>query len=209
MILDHIIWPSSITVFLEKYDEEYLSRDEFCGTDIKRVCSFLKTFIENGRYESCGCRCLWNTLLFLPNSSYVDWAVCDFNTASPAELKNLVKFWTGWEVPATEMKVEIVEARFPTASTCFEKLRLPRHYTKYDTFHLELCACISTCYSGFGCTWSKEKNTLLNIYNKKILLHVSCKWFSVIFFKLSVLHRFKTNNIHTVAVEVNPQISQT
>lgn len=75
-----------------------------------------------------------------------------FNTASPAELKNLVKFWTGWEVPATEMKVEIVEAQFPTASTCFEKLRLPRHYTKYDTFHLELSACISTCYSGFGCT---------------------------------------------------------
>lgn len=58
MILDCIIWPSSITVFLEKYDEEYLSRDEFCGTDIKRVSSFLKTFIENGRYESCGCRCL-------------------------------------------------------------------------------------------------------------------------------------------------------
>lgn len=55
MILDCVIWPSSITVFLEKYDEDYLSRDEFCGTDIKRVSSFLKTFIENGRYESCGC----------------------------------------------------------------------------------------------------------------------------------------------------------
>lgn len=72
--------------------------------------------------------------------------------ASSAELKKLVKFWIGWEVPATEMKVEIVEAIFPTASTCFEKLRLPRHYMDYDVFHRDLCACISTCNTGFGCT---------------------------------------------------------
>lgn len=49
------------------------------------------------------------------------------------------------------MKVEIVEAAFPMASTCFEKLRLPRRYTAYDVFHQELCACIATTYSGFGC----------------------------------------------------------
>ncbi|XP_033485691.2 G2/M phase-specific E3 ubiquitin-protein ligase-like [Epinephelus lanceolatus] len=71
--------------------------------------------------------------------------------ASPAELKSLIKFWIGWEVPATEMKVEIVEATLPTASTCFEKLRLPRHYTVYKAFRQDLCACISTSYSGFGC----------------------------------------------------------
>ncbi len=74
-----------------------------------------------------------------------------FNAASPAELKSLIKFWIGWEVPAAEMKVEIVEATFPTASTCFEKLRLPRHYTSYNAFQQDLCACISTSYSGFGC----------------------------------------------------------
>ncbi|XP_049922049.1 uncharacterized protein LOC126403428 isoform X2 [Epinephelus moara] len=71
--------------------------------------------------------------------------------ASPAELKSLIKFWIGWEVPATEMKVEIVEATLPTASTCFEKLRLPRHYKAYKAFRQDLCACISTSYSGFGC----------------------------------------------------------
>ncbi|XP_044207596.1 G2/M phase-specific E3 ubiquitin-protein ligase-like [Thunnus albacares] len=71
--------------------------------------------------------------------------------ASPAELKSLIKFWTGWEVPATEMKVEIVEAMLPTALTCFEKLRLPRHYAAYKTFHQDLSACISTSHSGFGC----------------------------------------------------------
>ncbi|XP_076022508.1 G2/M phase-specific E3 ubiquitin-protein ligase-like [Genypterus blacodes] len=71
--------------------------------------------------------------------------------ASPAELKSLVKFWIGWEVPAVEMKVEIVEASLPTALTCFEKLRLPRHYAAYKAFHTDLCACISSSYSGFGC----------------------------------------------------------
>ncbi|XP_069382143.1 G2/M phase-specific E3 ubiquitin-protein ligase-like [Paralichthys olivaceus] len=71
--------------------------------------------------------------------------------ASPVELKSLIKFWIGWELPTTEMKVEVVEAALPTSSTCFEKLRLPRHYTTYQTFHQDLCACISTSYSGFGC----------------------------------------------------------
>ncbi|GAA6229499.1 uncharacterized protein LOC117258702 [Lates japonicus] len=116
MVLDCIIWPSSVTVFCESYNIE--DEDESDVTDVCRVSGYLKTFIEN---------------------------------ASPAELKSLIKFWIGWEVPATEMKVEVVEATFPTASTCFEKLRLPRHYTAYRTFHQDLCACISTSYSGFGC----------------------------------------------------------
>ncbi|XP_051282207.1 G2/M phase-specific E3 ubiquitin-protein ligase-like [Dicentrarchus labrax] len=116
MLLDCIIWPSSITVTFESY--EVKDEDESDAIDVSRVSGYLKTFIDN---------------------------------ASPAELKSLVKFWIGWEVPATEMKVEIVEATFPTAATCFEKLRLPRHHTAYKTFHQDLCTCISTSYSGFGC----------------------------------------------------------
>ncbi|XP_047447112.1 uncharacterized protein LOC125011790 isoform X2 [Mugil cephalus] len=85
------------------------------------------------------------------------WDVCRVSgylksfieSASQAELKNLIKFWTGWEVPAAEMKVEIVEATLPTALTCFEKLRLPRHYTAFKTFQRDLCACILHHYS-FG-----------------------------------------------------------
>lgn len=49
------------------------------------------------------------------------------------------------------MKLEIVDAVLPTALTCFEKLRLPRHYTTYHAFHQELCACIATTDYGFGC----------------------------------------------------------
>lgn len=69
-----------------------------------------------------------------------------------AELKSLIKFWVGWELPAEDMKLEVVNAVFPSAMTCFEKLRLPRHYTSYHTFHRELCACIATTDFGFGCT---------------------------------------------------------
>ncbi|XP_061664313.1 G2/M phase-specific E3 ubiquitin-protein ligase-like [Syngnathoides biaculeatus] len=71
--------------------------------------------------------------------------------ASSAELKTLIWFWIGWEVPAAEMTVEIVEGVLPTAVTCFEKLRLPRHYTEYNTFQVDLRACIATSWSGFGC----------------------------------------------------------
>ncbi|XP_030277939.1 uncharacterized protein LOC115584566 isoform X2 [Sparus aurata] len=80
-----------------------------------------------------------------------DYLKAFIENASSAELKSLIKFWIGWELPTTEMKVEIVDSRFPTAVTCFEKLRLPRHYTAYKAFHQDLCACISTSYSGFGC----------------------------------------------------------
>ncbi|AWP09728.1 Hypothetical protein SMAX5B_014926 [Scophthalmus maximus] len=117
MILDCIIWPSSITIIFESY-KELDDDDESAITDVHRVSGYLKTFVGN---------------------------------ASPVELKRLVKFWIGWELPATEMKVEVVEASLPTASTCFEKLRLPRHYATYKIFHQDLCACISTSYSGFGC----------------------------------------------------------
>ncbi|XP_029975322.1 uncharacterized protein LOC115408614 [Salarias fasciatus] len=113
VILDCIIWPSSLTVFFERYEEYEESGTE----DVCRVSGYLKTFIEN---------------------------------ASAAELKSLIKFWIGWELPAREMKVEIVEASFPSALTCFEKLRLPRHHRAYATFHQDLCACIAHHSSGFG-----------------------------------------------------------
>ncbi|XP_074498845.1 uncharacterized protein LOC141772085 [Sebastes fasciatus] len=115
IILDCIIWPSSITVIFESYKVQDTGESDV--TDVCRVSGYLKTFIGD---------------------------------VSPAELKSLIKFWIGWEVPATVMKVEIVEATLPTALTCFERLRLPRHYTAYKTFHQDLCACMSTCDSGFG-----------------------------------------------------------
>lgn len=56
MILDCITWPSSITVIFDEYEDKYLGSNEFCANDMKRVSSFLKMFIENGRYESrCWC----------------------------------------------------------------------------------------------------------------------------------------------------------
>lgn len=53
MILDSIIWPSSITVIFESYED--VGEDESCVTDVCRVSSYLKTFIENGMYDYCSC----------------------------------------------------------------------------------------------------------------------------------------------------------
>uniref|UniRef100_A0A8D2ZWB8 HECT domain-containing protein n=1 Tax=Scophthalmus maximus TaxID=52904 RepID=A0A8D2ZWB8_SCOMX len=62
---------------------------------------------------------------------------------------------TGFQFQRTEVEIVALcstsQASLPTASTCFEKLRLPRHYATYKIFHQDLCACISTSYSGFGC----------------------------------------------------------
>ncbi|CAN9516071.1 unnamed protein product [Ophioblennius macclurei] len=116
VILDCIVWPSSLTIFFESFEEG--EEEEHGAEDVCRVSGYFRTFIEN---------------------------------ASAAELRSLIKFWIGWELPTKEMKVEIVEAAFPSALTCFEKLRLPRHHTTYATFHRDLCACIAHHASGFGC----------------------------------------------------------
>ncbi|XP_074521136.1 uncharacterized protein LOC141786554 [Halichoeres trimaculatus] len=70
--------------------------------------------------------------------------------ATPAELTNLVKFWTGWEVVPQSLSVEIIGGRYPTSSTCFETLRIPGHYKDYPSFKNDILACICTCHTGFG-----------------------------------------------------------
>ncbi|CAB1440038.1 unnamed protein product, partial [Pleuronectes platessa] len=39
-----------------------------------------------------------------------------------------VNAWTGWEILPMRPSVEVVMGRYPTASTCFETLRIPGHY---------------------------------------------------------------------------------
>ncbi|XP_059918486.1 uncharacterized protein LOC132463874 isoform X3 [Gadus macrocephalus] len=117
MLLDHIVWPSAITVIYENYMELKDDEDEEEDKgDICRISGYLRMFIEN---------------------------------ASSAERKSLLKFWTGWEMPAEKMKVEILNAALPSSIACFEKLRLPRHYVKFNTFRDELQACLSTVHSSF------------------------------------------------------------
>ncbi|KAF3858971.1 hypothetical protein F7725_021370 [Dissostichus mawsoni] len=45
--------------------------------------------------------------------------------ASSDELKELVKFWVGWEAPSSTLTVEVINGGLPKSSTCFETLRLP------------------------------------------------------------------------------------
>ncbi|KAK1896922.1 G2/M phase-specific E3 ubiquitin-protein ligase [Dissostichus eleginoides] len=71
--------------------------------------------------------------------------------ASPDVITNLVKFWTGWEIlPRNNLSIEVVNGRFPTASTCYETLRIPGHYKDYASFENDMLACIGTCQTGFG-----------------------------------------------------------
>ncbi|KAM9431929.1 uncharacterized protein Hap1MRO34_002921 [Clarias gariepinus] len=71
-------------------------------------------------------------------------------SASSPELKALIKFWVGWEVPTASMKVEVTHCNLPKASTCFETLRLPSRYRDFPAFKKELLACLSTVDTGFG-----------------------------------------------------------
>lgn len=52
MILDCIVWPTSITIIFEKYRVEE-EEDESDIEDISRVSGYLKRFIENGMYGCC------------------------------------------------------------------------------------------------------------------------------------------------------------
>ncbi|CAL8387530.1 unnamed protein product [Gadus morhua 'NCC'] len=70
--------------------------------------------------------------------------------ATPTELTDLVKFWTGWEILPRSLSVEVVTGRYPTASTCFEALRVPGHYKDYTSFRTDVLASISSCQTGFG-----------------------------------------------------------
>ncbi|CAL8315343.1 unnamed protein product [Arctogadus glacialis] len=70
--------------------------------------------------------------------------------ASPEVLRDLMRFWVGWELPAKKLFVEVATSTYPTAFTCFYKLKLPGHYQTYLIFHQEMMMAISSVSSGFG-----------------------------------------------------------
>lgn len=119
--------------------------DECSSEDQRRVAGYLRQFIENGK----------GLLLVnesIPSHVYIVYEfifICLFTASSP-ELKALVKFWVGWEVPTTSLKLEVTHSNLPKASTCFETLRLPSRYEDFQTFKKEFLACISTVDTGFG-----------------------------------------------------------
>jgi hypothetical protein len=70
--------------------------------------------------------------------------------ASPEVLRDLMRFWVGWELPAKKLFVEVATSTYPTAFTCFYKLKLPGHYQTYPIFHQEMMMALSSVSSGFG-----------------------------------------------------------
>ncbi|KAM6997495.1 G2/M phase-specific E3 ubiquitin-protein ligase-like isoform 5-T5 [Tautogolabrus adspersus] len=71
-------------------------------------------------------------------------------TASSDTLAQLLKFWVGWEMLPSELKVEFSGGTFPSSSTCFETLKLPAHYNTYKDFEEALVAAIDSAHTGFG-----------------------------------------------------------
>ena len=74
--------------------------------------------------------------------------------APTTTLKDLLKFWTGWEVPPTLLKLEVVRARYPTSATCYNTLKLPSHYTSAKALKEDLSFCLTTVVHGFGNMWA-------------------------------------------------------
>lgn len=54
-----------------------------------------------------------------------------------------------------DMKVEVVNADYQGASTCFHTLPLPAHYTTFSDFSHSLEMCIATNEYGFGLLWTE------------------------------------------------------
>lgn len=70
--------------------------------------------------------------------------------ASPKVLRDLMKFWVGWELPTGNLSVEVVTSTHPVALTCFLQLKLPSHYHTYQMFHQDLMMALGSINSGFG-----------------------------------------------------------
>ncbi|XP_035501964.2 uncharacterized protein LOC118317415 [Scophthalmus maximus] len=73
--------------------------------------------------------------------------------ASADSLRELMRFWVGWEVPCKNLKLEEVQStgprHLPTSSTCNECLRLPNHYTSYAALKADMILCLRSVESGF------------------------------------------------------------
>lgn len=160
-VLQSIKWPD-----IENQDQD--QDDSPPVEKVTRICGFLRTFISEGISNSIYCGIFVESFnlqhIPAPNEKLVKafvyycwpnevlscYILLSFCPASPEQLRNLMKFWIGWEVPSPVLKFELTTADLPTASTCFERLRLPQHYTSYSKFKEDMMMCLTSVDSGFG-----------------------------------------------------------
>ncbi|KTF93731.1 hypothetical protein cypCar_00032262 [Cyprinus carpio] len=72
-------------------------------------------------------------------------------TGSPAELCELMKFWTGWTVLPQHLYVEVSpDLTLPVASTCLTTLKLPLRCRTFLAFTQAMRAAVSSTRFGFG-----------------------------------------------------------
>ncbi|KAI2646679.1 Neurobeachin [Labeo rohita] len=72
-------------------------------------------------------------------------------TGSPAELCELLKFWTGWAVLPQHLYAEVSpDLSLPVVSTCLTTLKFPLRCRTFLTFTQAMRAAVSSTRFGFG-----------------------------------------------------------
>ncbi|XP_041864722.1 uncharacterized protein LOC121654576 [Melanotaenia boesemani] len=70
--------------------------------------------------------------------------------ASPEVLRDLMRFWVGWEQQMSCLYMKVVRSTYPVAHTCLHTLELPCHYQTYTMFHQDVMMALNSISSGFG-----------------------------------------------------------
>lgn len=148
IVLQSIRWPQ------QNEDSNVDSDDDVpSAATVDRVTGFFRTFIEEGIFALRNYavlqiwKCFGKSLVSRVSPSSI---FLFFITATPEVLRDLMKFWVGWEVPCSKLNLVLVESTLPTASTCFERLRLPSHYHTYTALKADMMLCLRSVDSGFG-----------------------------------------------------------
>ncbi|XP_024119330.1 uncharacterized protein LOC112140569 [Oryzias melastigma] len=129
--------PDIIPLFLPRESETAPS----CESILERIVWPAKE-LDDDDDEECSLEDQCRVAGFL--RSFIENASCE-------QRKALLKFWTGWEVLPGEMSVEVVNSQsFPKSSTCFEVLRIPARYQNYESFFVDMQACLTSIDTGFG-----------------------------------------------------------
>lgn len=150
MILQAIRWPQP----RHTADSEDSDADDMQPEKLNLITGFLKTFVEHGKIFVLqhGISEIFITI-YLEYTKHANIFVL-FISGSPNNLKKLMKFWVGWEVVPRTLNLEIVQStgqnQLPKAYTCYERLRLPDHYTSLSAFTADMMVCLQSVESGFG-----------------------------------------------------------
>lgn len=173
MILRRVIWPEP-----DSDDEAPLNLEQSCD-----VTAFLREYIQTGEnlllqvfyFKNKGLMYFWCLVadVLRCNEKY---CFTQTDAGPPAELRELLKFWTGWAVLPQHLYVEVSpDLSLPVASTCLTTLKLPLRCRTFLAFTQAMRAAVSSTRFGFGLVWVatfKGVHVHNCMFRKKLKWHV-------------------------------------